>query len=98
MRCLRRRGKTPKKTDKKEPFTAEERHKLTFFPCLISFYLGLCNLNYELRLGLWTLNELPVMLWWKWSQLLTIRFMGSLISQFKDYEIRYAVCMVAMLD
>ena len=69
------------KTDKKQPFSAEARHKLSFFPCLIAFYLCLCFLLYELRLGLWTRVELPAMLW----------FFSQLVAQFREYEARYSI-------
>ena len=87
-------------TDRKQPFSADVRHKLSFFPCLIAFYLCLCFLLYELRLGLWTRVELPAMLWSASQSAVTRRFLSSLVAQFREYETRYSIrlCLFSLTN
>ena len=57
-------------------------HKLTYFPCLLSMLLSICYTHFELRLGIISSTELPMMLW----------FIDIMMMQFREMEQNYAKC------
>lgn len=71
-----------KKNDKGEAFTADEIHKATHTPYLISFYLALLHLHSELRLHIVSQTELPVTLW----------FLDMMMQECSEWEKKVATC------
>ena len=62
-----------------ETVTAVIVHKLNVVQCLLSMFLSISYSHYELRLGIVSGTELPMMLW----------FIDVLLMQFSEMEKRY---------
>lgn len=60
----------------------DDIHKLSYYPTLMAAYICFVSAHLELRLGIVASTELHVMLW----------YLDALLSQVKDYEMRYSTC------
>ncbi len=71
-----------KKKDNGDDFSQDEIHKLTYFPYLVAFYLGVLSVHYEILLGIVSKTELAMTLW----------FLDNMIQQCKEWETKYITC------
>ncbi|KAK8798041.1 hypothetical protein WA171_005568 [Blastocystis sp. BT1] len=74
-----------KKKDNGDDFSQDEIHKLTYFPYLVAFYLGVLSVHYEILLGIVSKTELAMTLW----------FLDNMIQQCKEWETKYITLPVS---